>query len=349
MIEVLAASRAHQPHRHVPPTCPHAVRFSASPRRAPCEIGRARVLRARAASSGATDAETEVSEGYRPDRDRAPGRGRDHRVQPRQGPRRHRLHRPAARPREHLGLFAPKAVARHRRGGAARSRASPPPTTAAGLAEPALLVAASRPTSTSSIPWDLPVERGDRRWREPCEAAALRRRPAHHQLRGRDASRPSSRSSSSRNIARLRRRLSRARATASRCAVIAARGRRDAARRLVHVAARPPRDLARPRGRRATCRRARALRAAGAPQARQRGRCRCCSRRRSRAACSAHFVSAVSGGSLYRKILVPARQPRASRSSRRSCRPARAAASAGAAGERLLRRRGRGHARRATS
>ena len=68
-------------------------------------------------AGGATAAETEVSQAVGQSVTVRQRRGRDHRVQPRQGHRRHRLRRPAARPREHRRFFRRRG-ARHRRQGA---------------------------------------------------------------------------------------------------------------------------------------------------------------------------------------------------------------------------------------
>ena len=112
------------------------------------------------------------------------GRDRERRAQPRQVDGHHGLHRPAARQRQHLRLLARRARADRARG--ARHRALHRrgcrcrPARCAGHGERRRRAARPRP-----VP---PL--GDRRRACAADRAALRgrglrRRPAHHQLRGR--------------------------------------------------------------------------------------------------------------------------------------------------------------------
>ena len=201
-----------------------------------------------------------------------------------------------------------EAIARHRRGGAARSRASPRPTTRAGLADAARLYRGEPRDLDLFHPWGPPVEEAIELARA-CEAAALAASTAHHQLRGRDGLVPATPTSCFANRSASSA-ASRARATSIGCAVIAGRGRRDAARLLVHVAARPG----------ATSSRARAV------GARRRARAWRRLRRRARIATAevpVLFEANVAGG-LIGHFVVGRQRRRASTATPRSCSTPRA-------------------------
>ena len=212
---------------------------------------------------------------------------------------------------------------------------------AAGLADPALISRSSRDLDLFH-PWDLPVEQAIA-MAKACEAAALPARSAHRQLRGRERLDPA--------VAvhrRQHRRLPRRVRELPPLHLVRGhrgRGRRDAARRLVFVAARRrrPCHAGVDRG---LCRPARA-RAAAQPQARQ-----------------AEGPRAVRGPGRERPALalrlrgerrqplsqelVPRRQPRDA-GVLADHQPARGAASPARPRERLLRRRRGGERHRATS
>ena len=195
---------------------------------------RAAILDA-ARSGGATAAETEVSQAIGPERHRAQGRSRDHRLQPRQGHRRHRVRRQAARQCQHRGFLrridardgrqGARDRALHRGGRRGRPRGS-------GAARDRL--ARSRPLPSVGPPGRRAIELG-----REAEAAALAVDSPHHQQRGRDG-RPRRIGVRLREFARLRRRLSQL-APPHRLLRDRRGRRRDAARLLVHRRARPRR------------------------------------------------------------------------------------------------------------
>ena len=216
----------------------------------------------------------------------------------------------------------------------------------------------TRPTSPAATPpraTSTCSTLGDRRRgrrsssRMRCEAAALDGRPAHHQLRRRRRLGAA--------VALLRRQHARLPRRLRELAPFARRSRRS--RRCRGEAAttcsatpgtrsmRSRRRARRARGGRPLRRRARAvapavaqdqdLRGAGAVRVVARGR-----------RCSARYVQATSGGALYRKSTLPARQPRQARAARAHRRP-RGSARAARQGQRAVRRRRRGDAAGARS
>ena len=253
---------------------------------------------------------------HRPKRDRAPGRGRDHLVQPRQGHQRHRLRRPAARPREHR-RFRRRRDSRHRRQGA-RDRALHGGGPGGGPRRSGSARARAGPTSTSITRGTLSVEEAIELGRE-AEARGARGRQAHHQQRRRDG-RAQRIGIRLRQLARLRRRLSHVapshrllgdrRATTARCSAIT--GTRPRARRRTST---PARDVGRIAGER-TVRRlgARKLAHARVPGA-------------VRGARSGRPDRLLRAGGVRRQplsqVVVPARLARHSRCSRRTCASAR--------------------------
>ena len=166
----------------------------------------------------------------------------------------------------------------------------------AGLADEDML-AREIPDLDLWHPWGLPVERAIE-LAQRLRRGGLRGRQQAHELGGRERLHP--------GIALRLRRIRWAFSPAipsSRhgiwCALIA--GKNDEMQRDDwYESSRDPAELAPPEsvGRRAG---ERAAKRAGRAQDFDRGRRPCCSRRRSRRACIGHFVSAVSGGSLYRK------------------------------------------------
>ena len=135
-----------------------------------------------ARKGGATSAETEVSQGDRPERHRAPRRGRDDLVQPRQGRQRHRLRRAAARQCEH-GRFLRRVHRRDRRQGD-RDRALHGRGSGGGSRGPgAPRARVAGPRSLSSVG---PARGNGDRAGPRDRSRGARRGPAHHEQRGRD-------------------------------------------------------------------------------------------------------------------------------------------------------------------
>ena len=274
--------------------------------------------------------------GGRPERHRAQGRGRDDRLQPRQGHRRHRLRRPAPRPREHR-RFLRRSDSRHRRQGAgdralhrrgSAPRDSPIPTR----------LARDFPDLDLYHPWDLPVERAIELGRE-AEAAALAVDPRLTNSEGATVARSESEfvyansNGFSGGYRSSRHHID--------CSVIGEDRRRDAARLLVHGRARAAR----------ICRRAdevgaspaSAPRAGSARASSARSNARCCSRRpkpptSSAASCRRSRAAA----SIASRRSCSIRWAR--RSSRRTYRLPRGAAPAARPRQRAVRQRRRGHA-----
>ncbi len=119
---------------------------------------------------GATACEAEVSEGFGPDGHGAAGRGRNDRIQPRQEHGHFGLYRPAARPRQHVGFLRRRPLR-----ATADAALSIAKFTAsdeyAGLADEKLL-AREFPDLDLFHPWDLPVERAIE-VAQACESAAF--------------------------------------------------------------------------------------------------------------------------------------------------------------------------------
>ena len=134
--------------------------------------------------------------GRRAKRHRAQRRSRDDRLQPRQGHRRHRVRRPAARPCEHRRFRAgcDRAPPSTRR---SRSRATPREDPARGTRRSRRGSRARLPDLDLYHPWDLPVERRDRA-RPRGRGGGARRRPRGSPTPKARPSRAANRSSSTR-------------------------------------------------------------------------------------------------------------------------------------------------------
>ena len=277
----------------------------------------AETVLAAAKAGGATAAETEVSQGGRAERHRAPRRGRDHRLQPRQGHRRHGLHRAAPRAREHRRLLARGAAGRGRQGAGHRALHGRRPGRGARGSGPAR--ARDSRISTSTI-------RGRSRSRTPSrsacetEAAALAVDRRLTNTEGATVAWNESEFVYANSLGFLGGYPQHAPPHRLRGDRRSRRRRRDAARLLVHGRARRggPAGRRRRRAHRRRAHRAPARRA----QARHASSARCCSRRprppTSSARSSARSRAARSTAS-RRSCSIRS----ASRCSRRSCRSAR--------------------------
>ena len=260
-----------------------------------------------ASAHGATAADVVVAEGDSLDGRRAPRRGRE---------------AASARAQKHLGLrvfvgersaiiSTRRLLARRagaaRRGHRARWRASP----RRSVQRPARAARAGHapcPTSISTIPpcRALTAEQAIE-WCKAAEAAALERRPAHHQLRGRRVRRRDSHG-------RLRRRASASSGSLPQLELLAVgragRRRRTAPCSATTGTARSASWRGSRRRRRSGARRRRA-RCAGSARARcRRARCRSSSTPRWPPACSRHLAGAVSGNALYKGTSFLHRQAR---------------------------------------
>ena len=274
--------------------------------------------------------------GGRAKRDRAQGRGRDDRVQPRQGHRRHRLHRRSAAVTRAPPISPTIRFARPstRRSPSRKFTAEDP---YAGLG--GSRASCARPARSRSL-----LSRGSSRSSRrsssgrAAEAAALAVDPRDQQQRGFDgrARRVGIRL---REFARLSRRLPQL-APPHRLRGRRRAGRRDAARLLVHGGARARRPAIRPTevGRIAGTRTARRLNATQARDARVPGDLRGARGRRPDRILRPRRI----GRQPVPQIVVPARLARAA-GIRAACPDPRRAASAARARQRAVRQRRRGH------